>query len=1323
MMSVDVMCRDTCDVQKAPMEVHIVRSRPKHQARQLLYRHHPKSPMIGTKQQLRCRSVPLSMNHQSCDVSSVMAAIQHPRRPHTAVSSEGQRPASSCERLDSVEHEPTRKHQLSSHLPLKKNRFPPWQKNLEAQPVPWGVGPGYVLSKSKNKIAMYIKAQQFFDAQHVDENEKKEDPERTTQAPPIKQLTSSLRFPPSGSVSFVDTFSKVPGCDKLNFVRSLQKLDAYSTHDNWTAESVSSCPCIGQGSLRRFQLNLARTALTPTLYEWRSDSGIRLHLAPVPPPSRSSSKLRTTWSATNSSSENRGRTTPVECPSFSVDTEGDQLQPCRILHRPRAHSATVLSRTGVQNPPRAHSATVLSRTGVQNPPRAHSATVFSRTGVQNPPRAHSATVLSCTGVQNPPRAHSATVLSRTGVQNPPRAHSATVLSCTGVQNPPRVQSATVMSHTGFQNPPRAQSATVLPRTGVQNQPRTQSVTLPKRTILASHQAFRREHPRVRVQCKVQTRHIETKQRVIEIKSGQEEIGVKDDHVVCQRDAVPRLRYYHAHPVRDSQWSMSYPVSKQDVQPDRTSLSDVCSLPHSEDHDSSLDVEEDIFSVLDDHSDDGNISLENNVSVEQSDGDEGETKNATQVMIQQEDVLIPKDLSHTSRENFSKTHDLHIHLNCGHCLGQVDYEATDTSHDSRNTSPDITSRSHDATDGSPDVKSRCHDATCTSHDHTGRNHDATGRSHDVTSGSKVCRCNLESVSPAVSKTHVTFDDSEAVDTYSQNGDTVKLDSSEKVCVSVAPSELGAKEMFIATCTSRQNNIRIDTGDCVIAKDDFCATRTHNVTSTDQHTRMLHITADDASCVKERHPNVDTCGATEQWFPPSTNSHQIPTATQAIPEHGMEQGNIPSATDSTRRHDISISVSAVTENMTNALRKDMIPTGLSKTRIPAAVNSTHGSHVDVVYLTEEHNICVGYDEEEKDKLEDCVDTNRNVEQLHVSSTSQEVCSDSTTLANDLLTSREEKISDRGGGYENEANSDVTFSQLSSCSDSGMVPRTQQIVVEDSSFCEMLQDCHDIEPTLMSGKALHGANTGDILCTANHDETLSDHIVVTSDSESTISNFIREGPMPLKQEGIILSPDGAVVESDGQESNSDDDVGSTVTEACFLSAPDISDLFPNSGEDITLSSFVTQERLQQIQDSQNLPTKAASSDIQMNPVFSDMPRMPVHDVSSESKPDNTASSKAKRRHVPPRVKSCKPSHDGRRRQSVPTHRNKGVRPEHDTFKIQSSRMRRDISDLPRSARTHRDSLYSHIPVIVLTSDTNEVTYLNVKRRMSHDAYCYNS
>ncbi|KAK2186860.1 hypothetical protein NP493_186g02024 [Ridgeia piscesae] len=179
-MSVDVLRHDTSDVYKPPMEIHIVRSRPKRQTRQLLYRHRPQSPMIGTKQQPRCRSVPLSMNHQSRDVSSVRAAIQHPRRPQTAVSAvtDVQRPASSCERLDSVEHEPTRKHQLSSHLPLKKNRLPPWQKNLEAQPVPWGVGPGYVLSKSKSKIAMYIKAQQFFESQHADDNEKKEDPER-----------------------------------------------------------------------------------------------------------------------------------------------------------------------------------------------------------------------------------------------------------------------------------------------------------------------------------------------------------------------------------------------------------------------------------------------------------------------------------------------------------------------------------------------------------------------------------------------------------------------------------------------------------------------------------------------------------------------------------------------------------------------------------------------------------------------------------------------------------------------------------------------------------------------------------------------------------------------------------------------------------------------------------------------------------------------------------------------------------------------------------------------------------------------------------------
>ena len=37
----------------------------------------------------------------------------------------------SCDRVYQVEHEPTRKHNLESHLPVKRNRPPPWQKSLD----------------------------------------------------------------------------------------------------------------------------------------------------------------------------------------------------------------------------------------------------------------------------------------------------------------------------------------------------------------------------------------------------------------------------------------------------------------------------------------------------------------------------------------------------------------------------------------------------------------------------------------------------------------------------------------------------------------------------------------------------------------------------------------------------------------------------------------------------------------------------------------------------------------------------------------------------------------------------------------------------------------------------------------------------------------------------------------------------------------------------------------------------------------------------------------------------------------------------------------
>ena len=37
----------------------------------------------------------------------------------------------SCDRVSQLEHEPTRKHNLESHLPLRKQKPPPWQKQLD----------------------------------------------------------------------------------------------------------------------------------------------------------------------------------------------------------------------------------------------------------------------------------------------------------------------------------------------------------------------------------------------------------------------------------------------------------------------------------------------------------------------------------------------------------------------------------------------------------------------------------------------------------------------------------------------------------------------------------------------------------------------------------------------------------------------------------------------------------------------------------------------------------------------------------------------------------------------------------------------------------------------------------------------------------------------------------------------------------------------------------------------------------------------------------------------------------------------------------------
>ena len=949
--------------------------------------------------------------------------------------------------------------------------------------------------------------------------------------------------------------------------------------------------------------------------------------------------------------------------------------------------------------------------------------------------------------------------------------------------------------------PRAQSATVLPHGGVRWPLRTQSATLPKRAlILANQQALRRENPRTNVPCKVQTRHIESRQRVIEIAYGEEEMEVKDNHVMCRRASMPRLKFYHAHPVRDGEWSVACPLARQTVQPDETSLPDFCRLPHSEDRDDSLDVEGDIFSTQGAHSDDGSMPSE---------------KAAPKVHFEEDRREWPlengaKDVRCTGPV-VSKTHDLHIHLDCGHCVGPADYDMVSTSsestcrtcrshdaasdrihdpkgfdrthesHDSMGSrSHNPRRRSHDATGGSHDTIVG-HSHTWKIHDDTNRSHaagvshdplcgiyyhkdesDSTGRSHDVKEGSHDNKCgnyNLLDIShnvtnirydvtnkshdpkgeshdatdehceatsgghnaegrshdpkgESLSGNHVAaadtkilqhiLDDSKNAQSSSQEDRSDDLWSTRKDLFmdtagwsdSIAPSGLAEED------TSGLDTVPAVASNHFYVTDHICGTRTHNIPMTEEHTRHFQIIPDGACPPQVRHPIAGTTDTTEHCFPPSTNSHQTFMTTQTILEADTDKGTLPRVTDSTKKHDITISVCDTTESHIVTVAEDTVPSGMRL----------------------EDHVTNGHVQKEQDT---CFDVNRSetdMTQPQVSSSSQDHYIDGTSHHTDLVTSTEEQvlghevIPSRSDHFKTET--DVT-SSYDSCVDSNMTPGTRQnVAAEDDTSLEMSQDSSDLHPIAVCGNSLHGATTEDMLPTVNHGD-VSDQIVVTNELESTTYHLLREGQRSLEHNEVTMAADSAAWESETQEPFADDD--SIATEAYLLSAPDIIDLFPNSGEDMT-STFVMSfhERLQKIQDGHDLVPQFKTSDVQVDPMYPDVPQMSV------SKPDNIISSKAKRKHVIHRAKTPKPSHDGRRRQSLTAQpqKPKGVKPEHDTFKIQCLRTRHDLSDSPRSARTHREYDSSSIPVIVLTSDTNEVTYLSVspRRRMSHDAYCYN-
>lgn len=111
-------------------------------------------------------------------------------RPKTAAAVLGM--TRDCDRVSQLEHEATRRHNLDVHTPIKKNKPPPWQAKIDPPLVPFVVGPGYILSKSKSKFAVTLK-DEFFEPVQDEEVKKKEvDHERDTLISQLQQQISDL---------------------------------------------------------------------------------------------------------------------------------------------------------------------------------------------------------------------------------------------------------------------------------------------------------------------------------------------------------------------------------------------------------------------------------------------------------------------------------------------------------------------------------------------------------------------------------------------------------------------------------------------------------------------------------------------------------------------------------------------------------------------------------------------------------------------------------------------------------------------------------------------------------------------------------------------------------------------------------------------------------------------------------------------------------------------------------------------------------------------------------------------------------------------------
>lgn len=138
----------------------------------------------------RPKSTPISAKRSHKPSGGGQYQATNISRPKTAAVILGR---TECDRVQQLESEPTRRHNFESHLPLKRAKPPPWQKNLEAPLVPFQTGPGYILTRSKTKCHVTIR-DDFFDPilDDVDRKKPHADPERDSLIAQLQQQISDL---------------------------------------------------------------------------------------------------------------------------------------------------------------------------------------------------------------------------------------------------------------------------------------------------------------------------------------------------------------------------------------------------------------------------------------------------------------------------------------------------------------------------------------------------------------------------------------------------------------------------------------------------------------------------------------------------------------------------------------------------------------------------------------------------------------------------------------------------------------------------------------------------------------------------------------------------------------------------------------------------------------------------------------------------------------------------------------------------------------------------------------------------------------------------